>query len=304
MNVLVTGGLGYLGSEIVPALLRRGDGVVIVDDFSRCAAVRPLQLTTSGLKVIKGDCTGGWLMHITDSYKIDAILLLAAVVGAPACEQEPDKAMAVNQIAVEKLAQALGQDRIVVYPNTTAGYVPKHDKADESCEMVGHTVYARTKIAAERVLLDKCGAVSLRLASVYGRSAAGVIRDDTFVNALAKQAVAGNVIKVVNPSHMRDIVHVRDVGRAFLHAIDCFPWLRGHAYNVGERNLTKRLAARCVADQASRIYAQIEEVDDADPDKRDFAVDHTLWRSKGFHYEMSFSAGLKDLLGALQGVLT
>ena len=186
---------------------------------------------------------------------------------------------------------------------TTAGYVPEEgsDIIDESCEMVGQTVYAKTKIEAEKVLLEKCNAVSLRLASVYGASSSGIFRQDTFVNHFIMLAIEKRTIEVFQANQRRDIVHVADVGRAFLHALEHYPWLCGRAFNVGEANITKGQVAQRIKSLDAAV--RIEEVAGEDPDHRDFWVDHKTWINAGFEYHYDFRMNIrqeytKQFLGA------
>lgn len=283
--MLVFGGLGYLGSEIVPLLLSKGHSVIIVDIAAK------KEIHTTQLTLLACTYTPNWLNFI-EHRKIDAVFPLAAIVGTPACEKNPSQAESLNQETMIDFAAQVHENVLLVYPMTTAGYIPVDGVADENCLMEGKTVYAKTKIAAEKILIEKCNAVSLRFAAVYGRSSSGVIRNDTLVNNFVAQAEENKVIELYQPEQMRDIVHIKDVARAFLHALEHYPWLAGKAYNVGEQNIKKAEIVRTIC--GNLIVHDVKNVDGDDPDNRNFEVDHGKWQRAGFYCEHYLAETLKQ----------
>src|SRR4051812_36142510 len=168
--VLVTGGLGYLGSVLCEHLLDAGFQVKALDNlmygtgqqglFHLCA--RP------SFDFVKGDVRDEALMK-TVLKDADVVIHLAAIVGASACDRDPALATSVNLESVQLLNRLRSPSQLVIYPNTNSGYgaTSGADFCTEDSPLQPISLYGRTKVAAEQHLLESPNVVTLRLATVF-----------------------------------------------------------------------------------------------------------------------------------------
>ena len=104
--------------------------------------------------------------------KHDLIIPLAAIVGAPACNREPELATQINLEQILNLAKLVGSNQRVLFPMTNSGYgVGQKDiYCDETTPLNPISHYGRTKVEAEKILLEQCNAITFRLSTVFGAS--------------------------------------------------------------------------------------------------------------------------------------
>ena len=240
-KILITGGAGYLGSILVPALLHRGYQVTVIDNFMYRQNSLAACCVDPNFKVIKADVRDKDLLE--DEYaKHDLIIPLAAIVGAPACKMRPDEATAINLGAVKHLVDHVSREQMVLYPVTNSGYGIGEPNAmcTEESPLQPISQYGIEKVEAERVILEKGNAVTFRLATVFGM--APRMRIDLLVNDFTYRAVNDRFVVLFESHFRRNYIHVRDVTNAFLFAFDNYEAMKGETYNVGlsEANLTKR----------------------------------------------------------------
>lgn len=245
MRVLVTGAAGYIGRRLCTTLRHEGHEVFGVDIRGSADLICDVSRDPVPL----------------DGF--DAVVPLAAIVGAPACAADPDTAHLVNVNAAEQLADALGSQRCV-YLTTDSGY-PPGDAIGEDASFSPQSVYARTKAEAGRILRAR-GATVLRLASLFGLSAA--MRDDLLLHSFVQDAVGGE-IRVRSPHLRRGFVHQWDVCEVVAWALEA-PEAPGRIYNVtGPDRLTKGQVAEICAD-VTGAKVTIDPIPESDPDLRDF----------------------------------
>lgn len=295
-KVLVTGAAGYLGSILVPELLANGYQVVVVDTFARNDAALASVCNNSAFIPVKGDVRDEALMKalIRD---VDIVIPLAALVGAPLCKADPINAKTTNFDAVDMIASNLSTDQRILYPTTNSGYgVGERDKfCTEETPLNPISLYGVTKCDAESAVLEKCGGVTLRLATVFGM--APRMRLDLLVNDFTYRAVTDRTVVIFEGHFKRNYIHVRDVAKAFLHSIANYDSMRNNAYNVGlsDANLSKiELCERIKLFLPEFIYLN-EEIGE-DPDKRDYIVSNEKIESTGWKPDYSLDDGIRELV--------
>lgn len=295
-RVVVTGGMGYLGSILCEHLLDAGHEVTAVDNlmygqnslFHLCANPR--------FEFVFGDARDERLMKDLVS-KADVLIPLAAVVGATACDRDPWLASSVNLEAVRMINSLRSKDQLVVYPTTNSGYGAQ--TGDQYCteetplEPISH--YGRTKTEAEAALLDAPNVVSLRLATVFGMSPR--MRLDLLVNHFVYAAVTDGYLVIFEKDFKRNYVHVRDVADCFLHCIENSEAMVGRVYNVGldAANLSKEELALKVKSHVKNFYLHFAAIG-SDPDKRNYIVSNQRLREAGFEAKRSLDDGIVELL--------
>lgn len=295
LKILVTGGAGYLGSVLVPALLAEDHQVTVLDSFlfhqssllDCCAHER--------FRVVRGDCRDRRVLEplVKDA---DFILPLAAIVGAPACKADETAALSINREAVKLLLSLRSPSQGIVFPCTNSGYgVGEKDKfCTEESPLKPISLYGTSKVEAERAILDAGNGISLRLATVFGVSPR--MRIDLLVNDFVWRAVSDRCVVVFEGHFKRNYIHIRDVARAFLHAIANFDRMKGGPYNVGlsDANLSKLELCAEIQKQIPQ-FVFLEAPVGKDPDQRDYIVSNEKIERTGFLPRHSLEMGIREL---------
>jgi nucleoside-diphosphate-sugar epimerase len=302
VKVLVTGGAGYIGSVLVPSLLQAGHHVTVVDSLLYGQTSLLDVCHDPRLEIVRGDVRNRPLMQrLVDGQ--DVLIPLAALVGAPLCARDPDNACAVNLGAVELLLQLRDPAQRVIYPNTNSGYGLGQGESfcTEDTPLQPISVYGRTKCQAEQAVLSAGNAVTFRLATVFGVSPR--MRLDLLVNDFTYRAATDGFVVLFEAHFKRNYVHVRDVARTFLHAIDNFETMRDEPYNVGlsDANLSKQELCERIQRYVPSFYF-VEAALGEDPDKRNYVVSNAKIEATGFRPRYSLDDGIVELLKAYQVV--
>jgi len=295
-TVLVTGGAGYVGSVVCEHLLDAGHSVICLDTLAHGQA-GPLHLCAQpAFEFVRGDARDEATLKPLVA-RCDAILPLAAVVGAPACDRDPGLATALNLEAIRLLNRLRSPRQLVVYPTTNSGYGTRSGAVecteDTPLEPISH--YGRTKVAAEALLLAAPNTVTLRFATMFGSSPR--MRTDLLVNHFVHTAVTDGYLVVFEKEFRRNFIHVRDAADAILHCLAHPQQMVGRAYNAGldDANLSKEQLAAEVRKQVPGFYVHFAPIG-ADPDKRDYIVSNRRLREAGFFARRSLQDGIRELI--------
>lgn len=298
LKILVTGGAGYIGSILVPALLHEGYNVTVIDNvmFNQISLLECC--ANPRFDFLKGDiCNYELINEIIQ--KFDVIIPLAAIVGAPACKINPDLTRLVNYDAHINIVNACATSQMVLFPNTNSGYgIGEKDAfCTEKSPLRPISDYGKTKVEIEEALLDKGNAVIFRLATVFGVSPR--MRLDLLVNDFTYRAYRDRFIILFEEHFRRNYIHVRDVAKAFLFGINNYDRMKGEPFNVGlsTANLTKRQLCEKIKEYISNFYIHSAPVGE-DPDKRDYLVSNEKIESLGWKPAYSLDDGIKELCKA------
>jgi nucleoside-diphosphate-sugar epimerase len=300
MNVLVTGGAGYLGSVLVPHLLAAGHRVTVIDSFMYGQASLLDCCHDPKLEIVRGDARDSRLVaeHLKGK---DAVLPLACLTGAPACERDPAGATSVNLDAVRALLEARSREQRIVFPTTNSGYGVGESglHCTEETPLRPLSLYGRLKVDAEKMLLDAPNTITLRFATVFGVSPR--MRLDLLVNDFTYRAVTDRFIVLFEAHFKRNYLHVRDAARAFLHCLERFETMRGEPYNVGldDANLSKAELCDVIRAQVPAFY-WVEADVGKDPDQRNYIVSNAKIARTGYAAEVSLERGVAELIKGFQ----
>lgn len=295
-KMLVTGGAGYLGSVLVPELLKSGHKVTVLDNFMFRQDSLLDCCYYDTFKVIRGDVRDKTLIKELVRDK-DIVIPLAALVGAPLCNSDKVGAESVNRDAIKTLAEVLSKEQRIIFPTSNSGYGigQKGIYCTEETPLNPISFYGKTKVDAEKIVLDRGNSISLRLATVFGMSPR--MRLDLLVNNFTYRAVKDCFIAVFEGHAKRDYIHIRDVARCFIHTIEKFDRMKNEAYNVGlsDANLSKlELCAEIKKQVPDFVY--LEAPIGEDPDKRDYIVSNEKIEKTGFRPKYSMEMGIRELI--------
>jgi len=203
LRILVTGGAGYLGSVLCERLLDAGHHVTVLDSllyqqnslFHLCANAR--------FEFVHGDARDNSVVGGL-AKDADALIPLAAIVGAPACDRDPLLARSVNLEAIRLLNRVRSSGQLIVYPTTNSGYGTKTGDVfcTEETPLEPISLYGQTKTQAEQELLQSPNVVTLRLATVFGMSPR--MRLDLLVNHFVYAAATDGYLVIFEKDFKRN----------------------------------------------------------------------------------------------------
>lgn len=296
LNILVTGGAGYLGSVMVPELLKLGHKVTVLDTFMFGQSSLAEVCTMDNFSVVRGDSRDKSLLKSLTKDK-DVVIPLAALVGAPLCSRDMIGTVTTNRDAIQTLSDVLSKEQRVLMPITNSGYGVGQDGifCTEETPLNPISIYGQTKVDAEKIILERENSMSFRLATVFGMSPR--MRLDLLVNDFTYRAVKDGFIVIFEGHFKRNYIHIRDVARAFIHGIDNFESMKGEAYNVGlsDANLSKLELCSKIKEYVPNFTIMEAEIG-KDPDQRNYIVSNDKIELTGFKPQFSLDMGIKELL--------
>ncbi len=295
-SILVTGGAGYLGSILVPALLDAGHSVTVLDNFLFRQTSLAHVCAHPGFDIVRGDARNEDTLRPLVA-KADVVIPLAALVGAPMCDADTLAATSTNRDAVLSLIRLLSKDQRIMMPVTNSGYGigEKGKFCTEETPLRPISLYGRTKVEAETAVLERGNAISFRLATVFGM--APRMRVDLLVNDFVYRAIHDRAVVLFEPHFKRNYIHIRDVARAFLHGLDRFDAMKDRPYNVGlsDANLSKWELCEVIARHLPK-FVFLEAPIGEDPDKRDYIVSNERIEATGYKPAFSLDDGVRELI--------
>jgi len=279
VRVLITGGAGYVGSTLAPLLLAAGHQVRVFDRLAYGGESLLSVWANPNFEFVPGDVrdSGKRREIVADC---DAVVHLAAVVGDPACAREPELARAINleaSMALIEDSRKAGVQRFV-FASTCSNYGKMDDPTkfvDEESELRPVSLYAETKVAVEKSLLESAGPdnwspTPLRFATVFGVSPR--MRFDLTINEFTMEMITKKHLIVFGEQFWRPYVHVFDAARAIALILSSPPQaVAGRVFNVGstDQNLQKQQIVELIRPLAPD--AKIEFVH-KNEDPRDYRV--------------------------------
>lgn len=302
MKILVTGGGGYLGSILVNDLLLMHHDVIVIDSFLHRENSLAHLCRWPHLEIVRGDVRDQRLIRQLVA-KADVIIPLAALVGAPLCDQDRVGAHSTNLVAIQILRQEASKDQTIIIPTTNSGYgIGEQGKeCTEASPLKPVSFYGKLKVDAEAEMMERGNAVSLRLATLFGMSPR--MRLDLLVNDFVHRALRDRCVVLFEADAKRNYLHVRDAARAFVHVLDNWGLMRNAVYNVGlsDANLSKRELCEKIKKHVP-AFTILEAPVGSDPDKRDYIVSNAKIEAFGWRPRFSLDDGIVELIKGFQMV--
>lgn len=303
-RVLVIGGAGYIGSALVPKLLDSGYRVRILDLMLYGEEpIRPY-MANPDLEILRQDFRQVDVV-VQSMRGVDSLVHLGAIVGDPACAIDEDLTKEINLMAtkvIADVARGIGVEKFV-FASTCSVYGASDDVLDEHSVLNPVSLYARTKVACEKVLVrmadDKFRPTVLRFSTIYGLS--GRTRFDLVVNLLTAKALGDGEITVSGGDQWRPFIHVDDAALAILNAVRApLEQVGNEILNVGsnEQNYTIDQAAEFIRQEVPG--ATIKEIP-FEGDRRNYRVDFAkLERTLQFQPRWTIEKGIKQVADAIR----
>lgn len=295
-NILVTGGAGYLGSTMVPELLNAGHRVTVLDNFMFGQNSLAHVCHHANFSVVQGDIrVEGSIRPLLKS--ADIIIPLAALVGAPLCSKDPVGATTTNHDAITLMLRLLSKAQIVLMPTTNSAYGTgdENNYCTEESPLRPISQYAIEKVGIEKELMQHPNFISFRLATVFGMSPR--MRIDLLVNDFTYRAVYDRFVVLFESKFKRNYIHVRDVMRVFLHAIQNYAKMKNQIYNVGlsDANVSKTELCQTIQKHLPE-FVFLDAPVGKDPDQRNYIVSNAKIESTGFKPQYSLDFGIHELI--------
>lgn len=308
MRVLVTGGVGYLGTVVSRTLLAKGHEVRAMDSLMQGAHGLVGLLGQTGYEFVAGDIRDEEAVS-SALRDVDAVVHLAAIVGDPACAQSPELARETNLDSSLRLFAACDREGVerVVFASTCSNYGKMADPmsyVDEETELGPVSLYAETKVGVENALLGETdwgfSATVLRFSTLFGLSPR--MRFDLTVNEFTMELATEGRLVVFGEQFWRPYVHVRDAAVAVAVVLDSETGqVGGEVYNVGDsqQNYQKGTLVELIREEIG-APTEVEHVDKQE-DPRDYRVSFDkIGRDLGFEIENSVRDGIREIVTAVR----
>lgn len=296
MNILVTGGAGYIGSVLTNELLTVGHRVTVLDNFMFNQSSLNHLCHNDRLSIINGDVRDRKLVGSLMA-KADVIIPLAALVGAPLCSKDPVGATTINHDAVMDMLSNKAREQWILMPTTNSAYGSgdANNFCTEDSPLRPISLYAKEKVKVENALLQHENVISFRLATVFGMSPR--MRLDLLVNDFCYRAVTDGAVVLFESQFKRNYVHVSDVAKTFLHGMSNFEKMKNNIFNVGlsSANLSKMDLSLAIKKKLPKLVI-LEEQHRKDPDQRNYIVSNQKLECTGWVPSVSLDSGIDELL--------
>ena len=297
MNILITGGAGYIGSELVQHFLDGGHHVTVYDKLMYDATSLLRYTIDPKFSFVKGDVRdiNSLKKEVT---KADLIIPLAALVGFPLCRDNPTEAEEVNHKVNAWIAKNKSKDQLVIYPCTNSGYgVGEEGKyCTEESPLNPISLYGKTKVAGETEYRNVENHVTFRLATVFGP--ASRMRTDLLVNNFVLKALTDKLLVLYQSKFMRNYIHLQDICHSFTFVVNNWESCKNETYNVGndELNMNKLDLAKTIQ-KFTPLEIMYDEFTE-DLDKRNYIVSSEKFYNKGLECKYDLETGIQQLIKA------
>lgn len=303
-TVLVTGGAGYVGSHVCRLLLKKGYRVVVLDKLLFGKQSLKELFKHKKFSFIDGDIGDiGTLIRAVRG--VDRVIHLAGIVGDPASALSPMQTMEENHFATKALIDVCkyyGVSRFV-FSSSCSVYGAGEELLTEESELRPVSLYAQSKVYAERELLREAGEdfhpVILRFGTLYGFSAR--MRFDLVANIMSAHAFYSKKITVDGGAQWRPLLHVEDAAAACVAALEApLEKVDRQIFNVGDTNENYRIEEIAKAAQKAVPAAKIVNLDTV-KDRRDYRVSFKkINRVMGWKATRSLNEGVREMVAAFK----
>lgn len=299
-NILVTGGAGCVGSTLVPVLLSSGYRVRVLDNLMYGGMGLLSNFSNSNFEVIIGDIRNKEVVK-SALKNMDAIIHLAAIVGYPACDKYPQEAQEINYKGTKQLNELRNKNQLLIFASTGSNYGHVASGiCTEETPLAPLTNYGRTKTKAEETIASTPNVIIYRYATAFGLSPR--LRLDLLINDLTYQALKTKHLVVYEKDYRRTFIHVRDMAKSVIFALENSSKMVGQVYNVGDEsmNVKKEDVVNILLQKMEFILNFTDSGRDAD--QRNYEVDYSKIKKLGFRTDISIENGIDEMIRAFKVV--
>jgi nucleoside-diphosphate-sugar epimerase len=303
-NVLVIGGAGYIGSVLTGMLLDLGKRVTVFDRLLFGAESLAAFSGHQKFDLVQGDLRD--ISAVSQAVRgRDAVVLLAALVGEPACDRDPDETVDVNYLGTRNAAEACRYYRVprLLFASTDSCYGIQEGILYEDSPLKPISLYAELKRDMEKEILALAGPdfhpTILRLATIYGLSPR--MRFDLIINILTMHAVVNNKIKIFGGKQWRPLVHVADAAQGFITAMQApMDKVGSQVFNIGSNEQNYQIGYLGDLVRESLPSIAIETIEQP-PDLRDYHVNFDkAGKVMGYRTTHTVADGIREIEAALR----
>jgi nucleoside-diphosphate-sugar epimerase len=293
VKILVTGGAGYVGTTLLRRLLAEGHSVRCLDPK---AADVPRLLALTRDRRLRCDLVVGDIRDprvVRDAMAgVDAVVHLAALVGYPACDADPEGARSSNVEGTRNVVCSIPLGLPLIFLSTCSVYGRRaaNERCSETDPARPLTLYGETKLIAERIVLDH-GGIALRASTAYGLSPQ--FRWDLIIHRFLQIGLSNGRLRLFEPGALRTFIHVDDIVEAVCFALGHSAAMSGNAYNTGSQDGT--LTKLDLAERIAALTGLVIEIDheNSDPEGRWYGVSFDRIEALGFRTCITFDEGLQ-----------
>jgi len=252
-SVLITGGLGFIGSHIVDALSCKPEYDVVIYDIQATNSTNP------DIAIVQGDIfDSDKLAKVMHDQEVSSVIHMVGLASIPGCRDKPDTSFLLNVSSVQSVLEAMRRSDVerLVFPSTAAVYGAMNGpKVEEKVSPRPNTVYGCHKLAAEMLIgayAENYGLKStiLRIFNVYG----DLDKEQGVISIFIRKTLAGEPLVVKGGNQLRDFIPVGDVVEAFVKSLNnktsC-----GETINVGSG---VGVAINEIAEMVQRAFPKVE----------------------------------------------
>lgn len=293
-KLLITGGLGFIGTEVLRLLGKRKDiQATVYDNLMHFQDPQYTAKKYPHITLKMGDILDkDYIKYIARGF--DVVLHMAAIVGTPACKMDPKFAFDVNVVGTHNIITSLDSTQRLILMSSTSAYGDKEGEiVTEETDLSPLTEYGVHKKANEvsNLLYGKSPFLVIRPATAFGPSEH--MRLDILPNTLIFNALEKGYIDLFQANVTRTFIHVEDLARALIYGIDGnFGW--NTYYNIGDPKYTmsKGDMAKAIA---KLTKASITTLRGEDPDKRNYEIDFSKMTRAGFHPKKTLTSAVNAI---------
>ena len=298
-KILVTGGAGYVGTAILKLFKDLDFEITIYDNLLYGGSSLLPFIGYKNISFVNGD--------IRDKEKLkkyvaqnDIIIHLAAIVGFPACRKDPILAEEVNYKGTINLIESItSKEQLLLSASTGSNYGDLFSEiCTEESPLKPLSIYGITKTKAEQAMHTTGNAINYRFATAFGSS--NRLRLDLLINDFVFKALKTKNLIIYEKHFQRTFIHVDDIARSFLFAIENNQIMKGNIYNVGSEamNFTKQEIAEKIKKKID-FYLHFAEIGE-DPDKRNYFVSYKKINDLGFTTTINIEEGIDELIKVME----
>jgi nucleoside-diphosphate-sugar epimerase len=296
MRIFVSGGAGFIGCKLIPLLLENGHEVFVYDNFMFNNGDKLLPfITNPNFSFVKGDVRDRDTLkkHIKGH---DVIIHLAALVGYNICRNYGlSESTSINVDGTKSVLECIDDNQFLIFASTGSNYGEVKGICTEETPLNPLSIYGQTKTLAEQLIVkENKNFTAFRFATAFGVS--NKLRLDLLINDLAYKAWSEKYVVVYEPHFLRTFIHIQDMARAFLFAINNQNKMRGQIYNIGSNkmNFSKREVCELIKSKIKAEFNYSGTLEDAD--KRNYVVSYDKVNTLGYDTTITIEQGIDELL--------